>query len=169
MTKVTTWSVGLLNAMAALWAFALAFVILSDVVGRLFGLAIQGTVEIVANSIVAIVFLQFPLAIERGTFLRATLIYDRAPEWGRIGIDVMSHLFGAALFLAMALGGYDDMITGFRIHEFEGEGALRVPVYPVRAVIFTMSLIAVAGYAHLIWRRFTRGAAPVAAAFEGEV
>lgn len=169
MTKVTAWSVGLLNAMAALWAFALAFVIMGDVVGRIFGVAIQGTVEIVANSIVAIVFLQFPLAIERGTFLRATLIYDRAPEWGRIAIDVMSYLFGAALFLSMALGGYDDMITGFRIHEFEGEGALRVPVYPVRAVIFVMSLIAVACYAHLTYLRLARRQTLAAGAFEGEV
>jgi TRAP-type C4-dicarboxylate transport system permease small subunit len=169
MTKVSAWSVGLLNSLAAVWAFALAFVILFDVVGRMFGFALQGTVEIIANSIVAIVFLQFPLAIERGTFLRATLIYDRAPEWGRIGIDVMSNLFGAAVFLAMAIGSYDDMITGFRIHEFEGEGALRVPVYPVRAIIFAMSLVAVACYAHLIFRRLTRRPAVAVGSFDAEI
>ena len=53
MTSKTEGAISLLNAMAAIWAFVLAFVILADVLGRVVGFAFQGTVELVANSIVA--------------------------------------------------------------------------------------------------------------------
>lgn len=169
MTWATRRGVGFLNALAAFWAFALAFIILADVVGRLVGLPIQGTVEIIANSIVAIVFLQFPLAIERGSFLRATLIYDQAPERIRILIDLVSFALGASLFIAMAWGGWDDMITGFRIGEFEGEGALRVPVYPARAIIFAMSVASALCYLNLMRARVMGSAPEIHPAIETEI
>lgn len=161
MTSFTGRAAATLNAMAAIWAFALAFVILTDVVGRIFGFAIQGTVELIANSIVAIVFLQLPLAIERGSFLRATVIYDALPPGGRAAIDVVTCLLGAAVFLAIAVGGWDDMITAFRIGEYEGEGALRVPVYPTRAIIFAMSIASALCYLRVAVSHlgFTGGAA----------
>ena len=150
MKRMSEWVTKALNATAAFWAFTLAFVIVADVIGRSTGHSLQGTAEIVANSIVAIVFLQFPLAIERGYFLRATLLYDYFPASIRGLLDIVAYLLGAWLFVAMAWGGWSDMITGYRIGEFEGEGALRVPVYPVRAVIFIMSLLSVVVYLMLI-------------------
>ena len=51
----------------------------------------------------------------------------------------MGYVLGAALFAAMALGGWGDMIIGWQIGEIEGEGAFRVPVYPVRTVIVLLS------------------------------
>lgn len=152
MNRFAIWTTSALNVVAAFWAFVLAFVIVADVVGRMFGHPVQGTAEIVANSIVAIVFLQFPLAIERGQFLRATLLYQVLPATARGLLDVMASLLGLFVFYAIATGSWSDMITGFRIGEFEGEGALRVPVYPVRAIIFGMSVLTVAVYALLIVR-----------------
>jgi TRAP-type C4-dicarboxylate transport system permease small subunit len=152
MTSRTEGAVSLLNAMAAIWAFVLAFVILGDVLGRMVGVSLQGTVELVANSIVAIVFLQFPLTIVRGRFLRSTVIYDAVSDRGRQGIDLMSCLLGLGIFVAIAWGGWADMITSFRIREFEGEGALRVPVYPTRAIIFAMSVLSILCYVQLIIR-----------------
>lgn len=151
MTTKSEGMASLLNAMAAIWAFALAFAILADVVGRLVGFALQGTVELVANSIVAIVFLQFPLTIVRGSFLRATVIYDTVGERWRQLIDLISCLFGLGIFVAIAWGGWGDMITSFRIGEFEGEGALRVPVYPTRAIIFAMSVLSILCYLQLMF------------------
>lgn len=148
----TEGALSLLNATAAIWAFVLAFVILADVLGRIIGFAVQGTVELVANSIVAIVFLQFPLTIARGSFLRSTVIYDAVPDRGRQIIDLFSCLLGLGIFVAIAWGGWADMITSFRIGEFEGEGALRVPVYPTRAIIFVMSVLSVLCYLQLIAR-----------------
>lgn len=152
MNRFTEWTTSALNAVAAFWAFVLAFVIVADVIGRMFGYPVQGTAEIVANSIVAIVFLQFPLAIDKGHFLRATVLYQVLPAVVRGLLDVVASLLGILLFYAIATGSWSDMITGFRIGEFEGEGALRVPVYPVRAIIFGMSVLTIAVYALLIVR-----------------
>ena len=159
MNSIEKASLGLMNTIAAGWAFVLAFVILADVLGRLVGLPIQGTVELVANSIVAIVFLQFPLAIQKGVFLRTTLFYDVMPAWAQSAIDIAGYVMGCGLFLAIAVGGWSDMITGFRIGEFEGDGALRIPVYPVRAVIFAMSIVSIGCYLRLIINRL-RGLVP---------
>lgn len=152
MTSKTEGAVSVLNAMAALWAFVLAFVILADVLGRIVGFSFQGTVELVANSIVAIVFLQFPLTIVRGRFLRSTVVYEAVSDRGRQVIDLLSCVLGLGIFVAIAWGGWADMITSFRIGEFEGEGALRVPVYPTRAIIFAMSVLSVLCYVQLIFR-----------------
>ncbi|XWN33392.1 MAG: TRAP transporter small permease [Devosia sp.] len=131
-----------LNVVATIWVFVLAFLILADVLGRaLFGEPLQGTKEIVANSIVAVVFLQFPLAIKEGALLRSTLILDALPSVGRRTVIAAGHLLGAALFAAMALGGWEDTVIGWRIGEIEGEGALRVPVYPVRTVVLILSAV----------------------------
>lgn len=169
MTRITGGAGALLNGVAAIWAFALAFVILADVIGRIFGIAIQGTVELIANSIVAIVFLQFPLAIERGSFLRATVIYDAMPPRGRAAIDILACLLGMAFFLAVAAGGWSDMITSFRIGEFEGEGALRVPVYPTRAIIFLMSLASAFCYLRVAFARLGLDVLPLKPAAQTEV
>lgn len=152
MTRLSDWVTSALNAAAAFWAFVLAFVIVADVIGRTMGYPVQGTAEIVANSIVAIVFLQFPLAIDRGYFLRATVLHQVMPRLLRGLLDVVASVLGLFLFYAIATGSWSDMLTGFRIGEFEGEGALRVPVYPVRAIIFGMSILSMVVYALLICR-----------------
>lgn len=139
-----------MNSLATIWAFMLAVVILVDVVGRsFFGAPLQGTKEIVANSIVAIVFLQFPLAVRDRAFLRTTLFYDAFPTIIRRVIDGTGHLIGFCLFAAMAYGGWPDMIVGWEIGEFEGEGAMRVPVYPVRTIIVALCALCALGFALL--------------------
>lgn len=150
MERITETAARTLNAIAAIWAFGLAFVIVGDVVGRMFGYPLQGTAEIVANSIVAIVFLQFPLAVKSGALLRATVLYNAMPARIRALLDIAAYALGLVLFLAIAKGSWQDMLTGFRIGEFEGEGALRVPVYPVRAIIVGLSLLVASVYTLLI-------------------
>lgn len=142
MASLATRAASSLNTLATVWVFLLAFVILADVIGRgFFNAPLQGTKEIVANSIAAIVFLQFPLAIQKGALLRSTFLVERLPGLVQRLIDGIGYLLGAALFAAMALGGWDDMIIGWQIGEIEGEGAFRVPVYPVRTVIVVLSAI----------------------------
>lgn len=140
-----------MNSLATVWAFLLAVVILVDVVGRsFFGQPLQGTKEIVANSIVAIVFLQFPLAVRDGAFLRTTLLYDAFSKFTRKLVDVAGYVIGLALFGAMAYGGWPDMMIGWEIGEFEGEGAFRVPVYPIRTIIVVLSGLCAFGFALLV-------------------
>ena len=55
-----------------------------------------------------------PLTIVRGSFLRSTVIYDAVSDRGRRGIDILSCLLGIGIFVAIAWGGWADMITSFR-------------------------------------------------------
>lgn len=147
LIKMLNHSANFLNATGAAWCFLLALIILTDVVGRsFFNAPLQGTKEIVSNSIVAIVFLQFPLAVRDGDFLRTTLIYDKLPTVGRKIIDSLGYLIGASFFIAMAVGGWPDMVVGWNIREFEGEGAMRVPVYPIRTIVVAMCWACASGF-----------------------
>ncbi len=129
-----------LNIVAAAWLLILAFVILYDVLGRaLFNSPFLGAREILGNSVVAILFLQVPLAIHRGNMLRTTLIYDLTGVNGKRVIDIVSFMLGVGFFVAIGMGGWDDMITGWRIREFEGIGALELPVYPIRTLAVFLS------------------------------
>ena len=68
--------------LAAAWAFLLCFVILADIIFRALNMPLQGTKEIVANSVVMIVFLQLGFAIRSRSMLQA---------------DFLVHLFGERL------------------------------------------------------------------------
>jgi len=72
--------------MAAAWAFVLTFIIMADITSRgLFNAPLNGTREIVANSIVMIVFLQAGYAIRSRSMLKADFLIDLfAPPIRRI-------------------------------------------------------------------------------------
>ena len=138
-----------LNSLAAVWLVALAAIILYDVVGRsMFDAPFLGAHEIVGNSVVGILFLQIPNAIRSGGMTRTTLIYDKVGPWGQIAISSLANLAGLVFFAAIAIGGWGDMVTGWRIGEYEGIGALEVPVYPIRTLTVFMSILA--GFVYLL-------------------
>lgn len=131
-----------LNALAAGWLMLLALIILYDVVGRgVFDAPFLGAHEIVGNSVVGILFLQLPFAIHSGGMVRTTLVYGKLGRWGRMLIDLGVGVAGVAFFLAIGLGGWSDMVTGWRIGEYEGIGALEVPVYPIRTITVFLSFL----------------------------
>jgi TRAP-type C4-dicarboxylate transport system permease small subunit len=150
-------SVVWLNKLAAIWAFMLAFLILYDVISRLLGYPVQGTAEIASNSIVAVVFMQFPLAIRDRTLMRATIVYDWLPPGGRRAVDAFGYFVGALVFAAMGAGGWPDMIVGWQVGEFEGDGAFRVPVYPIRTIVIALSLLSALVFAVLFVRSLFDG------------
>ena len=136
-----------LMILAASWAFVLCFIILVDVTGRgLFNSPLYGTKEIVANSIVMIVFLQAGYAIRSRSMLRAEFLVDLFPPGVRRAVYVFGYLLGALFFLIMILGGIDPAITSFVNGEYEGEGALRVPVWPTRFMIVIGGALAILNY-----------------------
>ena len=59
-----------------------------------------------------------------------------------------------ALFLAIAYASWVPMLNAWEISEYSGEGALRVPTYPVRSVVVAMSLLAAICYVGLAVREF---------------
>jgi len=148
---------------------ALAFLILWDITGRtFFNAPFDGTIEIVANSMVSILFLQLPYTIYRGAHLRTTVIYQNLNELGRRLIDIFVAVIGVWFFWSVAIGGWEDMIIGWEVDEREGEGSIRVPIYPVRSLIIVFAVVSLLVYLVLLWH-FVFGTEPITDEEEGKV
>jgi len=133
--------------MAATWAFVLTFIIMADIIGRgAFNAPVQGVREIVANSIVIIVFLQAGYAIRSRSMLSAEFVIDRFPLWARRAALAFGYLLGVAFFALVIWGGWQLAIDSWVGGEFEGEGALRVPSWPTRFMILFGSALAIVNY-----------------------
>ena len=133
--------------LAATWAFVLTFVILADIIGRgAFNDPVQGVREIVANSIVIIVFLQAGYAIRSRSMLSADFVISRFPPAARRWALAFGYLLGALFFGMIIWGGWQFAVDSWVGDEFEGEGALRVPAWPTRFMILAGSALAVVNY-----------------------
>lgn len=140
-----------IHLLSASWVIVLAFIIIIDVIGRyLFASPLPGTTEIVKNSIVTITFLQIPLAVFRGDMIRTTILYDRFGSHGQKYLQALAYVCGFAFFLAISWSSIDPAIEAFGVREYEGEGALRVPTYPVRMLIVVNSLFVAYIYAAML-------------------
>jgi len=126
----------ILMVVAAVWAFCLTFIIMSDIIGRgVFNAPVYGVREIVMNSIVIIVFLQAGYAVRSRSMLKADFIITQFPPLLRRVFAAFGYLLGAAFFLTIVIGGIDNAIYSWVANEYEGEGALRVPSWPTRWMI----------------------------------
>ena len=135
------------NAVGALWTCVLMFLITADVLSRLvLHKPMVGTPEIVANSLVAIAFLHFTYVLQEDRHVRATVLYDKLPLKGRCVLDLICDLIGVALFIAILFPSVKLLISAIEIGEFEGEGALRVPTSPVRAIVVYGSILMLIEY-----------------------
>jgi TRAP-type C4-dicarboxylate transport system permease small subunit len=156
------------STIAAFWAMALAFLILWDISGRtFFNAPFDGTIEIVANSMVSILFLQLPYTIYRGAHLRTTVIYQNLGDLPRRLIDIFVALLGIWFFWSVAVGGWEDMVIGWGVDEREGEGSIRVPIYPVRTLIIVFALVSLIVYVVLLWHHIF-GTSPITDEEEGK-
>lgn len=146
----------LLHIISAFWILALAALVVSDVILRLMaGRGIPGSKEILQNSVVTITFLQVPLAIYSGSMLRTTILLDAVPPMVRRLLRTLASLLGLILFLGLIWGTWPSFVEAYRIGEYEGEGSLRVPTWPVRGAIAIMSACAAVAYAQMIWLDWT--------------
>jgi TRAP-type C4-dicarboxylate transport system permease small subunit len=148
----------LLHYAAAAWLFGLALLILADVLAR--GLAnapLRGTAEIVANSIVAIAFLQLCYAVREGGMLRVGMLDALLPGRTQRALRIAGALLGAALFAGIAVASWQPMLAAWQIGEHGGyEGSLRIPVYPVRTLLVATTLLATVNYLLLAYRNLRR-------------
>lgn len=136
---------------AAFWTLVLAGLIFSDVMGRTFlNNPIPGTKEIIQNSVVAITFLELPLAIYSGSMLRTSIFADAVPETFRRLLRTFAALLGLILFLGLIWSTWPAFTDAYRIGEYEGEGALRVPTWPVRGTVLVMSVFGAWAYISMI-------------------
>ena len=137
---------------AAAWAFGLTFLILADIIGRsLFDSPVQGTPEIVTASIVIIVFLQAGYAIRSRSMLKADFLVIKFPKPVQRVLLAIGYLLGAAFFLMIITGGWDESILSWVENEFEGDGALRVPAWPARWTVIGGSALALINYCVLAY------------------
>lgn len=146
----------MLHIFSAFWTLALAFLIFGDVMGRIFlSRPIPGTKELLQNSVVTITFLQIPLAIYSGSMLRTSILTDALPPTVRRLFRTFASVLGLLLFLALIWGTMPSFLDAYRIGEYEGEGSLRVPTWPVRGMIALMSAFGAWAYAMMIWLDWT--------------
>lgn len=125
--------------------------ILVDVIGRsLFGTPLPGAIEVIKNSVVSITFLQLPLAIYSDRMLHTTLLYGAVGAGLQKSLRSLAGLLGCAFFLALAYSSWAPAIEALAVGEYEGEGALRVPTYPVRFLVVLTSILAALVYLYLL-------------------
>lgn len=136
-----------IHVVSALWVLALAVVIMIDVVGRAgFNSPFLGASEIIKNSVVSIALMQLPLAILMDSMLRTTVLTERFGPLGRWLSRTLCGLLGCALFLLIAWAGWQPALSAFAVGEYEGEGAMRVPTWPVRFLLVGTSLFSALCY-----------------------
>lgn len=119
----------------AVWAFVLCFFILAEIIFRAMNIPISGTKEIVANSVVIIVFMQVGYAVRSGSMLRADFLVVMLPHVVQRLLLIFALLLGAAFFLFLLKSGIKPALRSFANGEFDGEGSLHVPVWPARFAI----------------------------------
>ncbi len=136
LEKLNERLVYLLLAAAALLAFCLGFLVVADVIGRsIFNSPVRGTPEIVSMSIVVIAFLLAAYAVQSGGMIYAAVLVNLLGWRGPVISTLLSAILGTLLFGLIAWGGWDPLVHAITTGQFEGEGALRVPVWPARLAV----------------------------------
>lgn len=140
-----------LNAAGSLVIAAVMLLMCADVLLRnLANRPIDGVAELVASSIVVIVFLQLPATLRHGRMARADLFIDpfirRRPCAGRR----LRALFSAAGMLACAAiahASWPMLARAWRDAEFLGvQGLFSFPTWPMRAVVVLGAALAAVQY-----------------------
>lgn len=172
---VLDWVSAILKYLAAALLIGVALLIATDVVLRtFFNHPIIGVAEIVANGIVIIAYLQLSYTLRIGAMLRSDLLVGRLGQKGRIWLETFISTLGMLFFGLIAWASYTPMVRAITSGEFEGHASFQVPVWPVRVIIVTCSILAVANYLALAYRSIATGETPYdtaraaeAAAFKG--
>jgi TRAP-type mannitol/chloroaromatic compound transport system permease small subunit len=154
-----------LNALGSAVIGLVMVLMCTDVLARnLMNRPIDGVAELVATSIIVIVFLQLPATLRHGRMSRADLFIDpfiaRRPAAGKR----LRALFSAAGVFACAVIAYATwpmLDKAWRADEFLGvEGVFTFPVWPMRLVVVIGAALAAAQYVLLAvqdWTDASRG------------
>ncbi len=149
--RLNEWITRALLVTAALLAFSLSFLVVADVIGRgVFNSPVKGTKEVVEFSIVVICFLQAGYAIRSGGMLQVDVITGALPARVRAGLAAFGALLGLAFFGLILWGSFEPLGHAWRAGEYEGEGALRIPVWPARLVVLAGAALAALNYLLLV-------------------
>lgn len=147
MNNLNAWTVRTLLAGAAVLIFLLGFLVCGDVIGRVaFNAPIKGTPEMVSMSIVIICFLLAGYSVQSGGMIYADVLVSLFGHRGRAFAQLLSAVLGIAFFGLIVWGSYEPTLHAVVSGEYEGEGALRVPVWPARTIVLLGSALVVVTY-----------------------
>jgi TRAP-type C4-dicarboxylate transport system permease small subunit len=139
--------VHVLLAAAALLTFCLSFLVVADVIGRgMFNSPVKGTPEIVSMSIVIICFLLAGYSVHSRSMLYTDVFVGLMGRHGPRVSTLLSGVLGTVFFALIVWGSYEPALHAWTSGEFEGEGALRVPVWPARLVVMFGALLVALTY-----------------------
>ena len=131
---------GLMNGVGTIWIFALVFMVCTDVAARaLFNTPITGVPELVALSIVGIVYLELANTLRVHRFIRSDVIIGRLltnrPRVG-YGFQAVHHLIGGIVSGIILWFTFPRFISAWESDEFIGTlGDFTAPVWPVKLII----------------------------------
>jgi len=155
LLRLNDWVARALLVLAAILAFLLCFLVCADVIGRVvFNSPVKGTPEIVSFSIVIILWLQAAYAIHSGGMIWVDAVHTHLPNRVQRACEVIGALLGLAFFGLVCWGSLDPALYAWNSNEFEGEGALRVPVWPARLMVVIGSFLAAFNYCLVAIERF---------------
>jgi TRAP-type C4-dicarboxylate transport system permease small subunit len=125
-----------MNTLASVWVLFIVGLVSADVIGRAaFNAPLSGVPEIVRFSIVGMVWLQMAYTLRSGNHLRTALALGRMPPLAQRAVLVANSLVGIGLFLLITWLGSIEMAKSYEIGAFEGEYPVRIPVWPIWAIL----------------------------------
>ena len=147
LKRLTEHLTRVLLVLAAVLAFLLCFLVVADVIGRVvFNSPVKGTTEIVSLSIVIICYLQAGFAIRSGGMLHVDMFVSKGGPRAQSAFAALAALAGLVFFALICWGSIEGASHAWSSNEFEGEGALRVPVWPARFVLVLGTFVAAFSY-----------------------
>jgi TRAP-type mannitol/chloroaromatic compound transport system permease small subunit len=159
--------IGAMNALGTIWIIGLMILINADILGRSFlDHPIAGVPELVAFSIVGIVFLQLAHTLKSGAMTRSDVLLSalerRAPR-ARTALLIIFNVVGGLLMLLIAWKYWPSVASAWQFPErhFMGNpGFFTVPQWPLFIVVFLGVLATAIQFFVMAWAelRTTPGA-----------
>ena len=145
--RLNGWTARILLGVAACIIFLVGFLVCADVIGRVaFNAPVKGTPEMVSMSIVIICFLLAGYSVHSGSMIQADIVVSLFGERGRAFAQVLSAVLGIGFFGLVVWGSIEPTSHAWFSGEYEGEGAMRVPVWPARTIVLFGSALVVLAY-----------------------
>lgn len=150
---------GAMNALGTVWIFLLMVLINSDILGReLFSSPVRGTTELLALSIVGIVFLQLGHALMSGRMTRSDMLIENLliarPRAGR-ALQGMFNLLGVVFLVIIFWGSLALFEDALEIGEYVGAaGDFTAPTWPIRLLILIGAAATGLQYLIMAWQDF---------------
>jgi len=135
------------NVLGTIGIVLITFVIFVDVFMRnVLNHPLMGTPEIVKMGVVAVTFLQIPHVLKANRHVRSTVIYDKVPPAGKRILDIFASLLGFVVFLLLFYTEISAAREAYLTKNYEGEGSLPIPTFPVHVIILFGSLFMTVQY-----------------------